>query len=76
LAKSIIPDFPGEKLMNDQTYRLEGDESDVRPAEVARRAVLRHGAKLAYVVPAIIMAAWAPPAWAASHHDHDKDHDH
>jgi hypothetical protein len=56
--------------MNHRTHHLERvrrDESDARPTAIARRAVLARGAKLAYIVPAIL-AALSPPARAASIH--------
>jgi hypothetical protein len=39
---------------------------------VSRRAVLRHGKKLAYVAPVILVAMKAQPGFAASAGD-DKD---
>lgn len=42
------------------------DQSAERPAEIARRAVLRRGAKLIYIVPAVLAAMTAKPAFAFS----------
>jgi hypothetical protein len=44
-----------------------------QPIEVTRRGVLRHGKKVAYVAPVIIIAAQAQPGFAASAGDKDKD---
>ena len=48
-----------------ETPELNDAEVEARPTEVARRTMLKHGAKLGYIIPLILSAAWATPAHAA-----------
>lgn len=48
-----------------ETPEIKEADDEIRPANVARRAMLKHGAKLGYVIPLILSAAWATPAHAA-----------
>jgi len=47
--------------MSASSTKVEKDEGGDRPREVARRALLRRGAKLAYIVPAVLTAMQAMP---------------
>ncbi len=52
--------------VSETTGRAEEDRSDDRPRAIARRAVLRRGAKLVYIIPAVLAAMKATTALAAS----------
>jgi len=52
--------------MSGSPEREEKVEHTDRPGEIARRAVLRRGAKLVYVVPAVLAAMRATPTYALS----------
>ncbi len=55
-----------EGVMSELTERGEEDPRVGSPGEIARRVVLRRGAKLVYVVPAVLAAMTAKTAFAFS----------
>jgi hypothetical protein len=50
--------------MSESPKAVKEEPREDRPTDMARRAVLRHGAKLVYVVPAVLVALRATPAHA------------
>lgn len=53
--------------MNETPERDDAEvEVEIRPTQVARRTMLKHGAKLGYIIPLVLSAVWATPAHAAA----------
>ena len=48
--------------MNTSPEKVEKNEGAESPRAIARRALLRRGAKLAYIVPAVLTAMHVIPA--------------